>query len=400
MVLDDTQIDSGAGAASCGSFHPVPLQFEGKFLLIHRRWGQQRSLHPVTEPRRDLPLSPRDRLEVLGAAGLALCLPVAYGDDQTQLLPLAHRKGLRHLFIGSRHPAGVHPQILGLQHQMLAVIAALLLKPLSLRTHKGNVVGNAAEKAVVGQKAAESLALVDHKLNVQTAIQSTTTAIDSSKVKASNMALNVNTATAQDTTVTLNITTPADSNVAPPSQLINTQNENTVIFSMDIDGAVDASPEEGKQLKIPVQITLPVPAGINPAFLVILHEKSEGDWEELTLPHVYEEDGQWYATFNVHSFSHYAMGEKALTAQAEGTTVTLQAHLPTKGVQTQYLCAVYSAQGQMLGMGVLQPQSDDQLVITLAQDVPAGATMKIFAPDAGSGWAVHSEPAPVTIVSK
>ncbi|MBQ6711622.1 MAG: leucine-rich repeat protein [Clostridia bacterium] len=241
---------------------------------------------------------------------------------------------------------------------------------------------------------------VKSKLNVQTAIQSTTTAIDSSKVKASNMALNVNTATAQDTTVTLNITTPADPNVAPPSQLINTQNENTVIFSMDIDGAVDASPAEGKQLKIPVQITLPVPAGINPAFLVILHEKSEDDWEELTLPHVYEEDGQWYATFNVHSFSHYAMGEKALTAQAEGNTVTLQAHLPTKGVQTQYLCAVYSAQGQMLGVGVLQPQSDDQLVITLDQEVPAGATMLIFAPDAGSGWSVHSAPATATIVSE
>jgi len=133
---------------------------------------------------------------------------------------------------------------------------------------------------------------------------------------------------------------------------------------------------------------------------VILHQKSPTEWEELSLPHVYEKGGQWYATFAVTSFSNYAMGERSLTAQAEGSTVTLQAHLPTNGVQTQYLCAVYSAQGQMLGMGVLQPQSDDQLVITLAQDVPAGATMKIFAPDAGSGWAVHSEPAPVTIVSK
>ena len=242
---------------------------------------------------------------------------------------------------------------------------------------------------------------VKSKLSVTTKVEvDSSIAMDKTKIKAVNMALNINMDAPPQDPVTLNITTPADPNVVPPSQLINTQNENTVIFSMDIDGAVDASPAEGKQLKIPVQITLPVPAGINPAFLVILHEKSDGDWEELTLPHVYEEDGQWYATFNVHSFSHYAMGEKALTAQAEGNTVTLQAHLPTKGVQTSYLCAVYSAQGQMLGVGVLKPQSDDKLVITLDQEVPAGATMLIFAPDAGSGWAVHSEPAPVTIVSK
>lgn len=218
---------------------------------------------------------------------------------------------------------------------------------------------------------------------------------------AANMALNVDTDKADGNTVTtvqLNIAAAADS-VQPDASKIDA--DSALVFSMNIENAADADKSNNStDLKIPVQITLPVPAGINPAFLVILHEKSENDWEELTLPHVYEEDGQWYATFNVHSFSHYAMGEKALTAQAEGNTVTLQAHLPTKGVQTRYLCAVYSAQGQMLGMGVLQPQSDDQLVITLAQDVPAGATMLIFAPDAGSGWSVHSAPAPVTINSK
>lgn len=224
--------------------------------------------------------------------------------------------------------------------------------------------------------------------------------LDGLSFTAANMALNVDTAKADGETVTtvqLNIAAAADS-VQPDASKIDA--DSALVFSMNIENAVDASPEEGKQLKIPVQITLPVPAGINPAFLVILHEKSDGDWEELTLPHAYEEDGQWYATFNVHSFSHYAMGEKALTAQAEGNTVTLQAHLPTKGVQTSYLCAVYSAQGQMVGVGVLKPQSDDKLVITLDQEVPAGATMLIFAPDAGSGWSVHSEPATVTIVSK
>ena len=45
-------------------------------------------------------------------------------------------------------------------------------------------------------------------------------------------------------------------------------------------------------------------------------------------------------------------------------------------------------------------ENPDKLVITLDQEVPAGATMLIFAPDAGSGWSVHSAPATATIVSE
>lgn len=217
---------------------------------------------------------------------------------------------------------------------------------------------------------------------------------------AVNMALNVDPDKADGeskTTVQLNIAA-AEETVQPDAARIDTSN--ALVFSMDIVNVADVDDtNDNTDLMIPVQITLPIPGNINPNFLVILHEKSDGEWEELTLPHVFQDaEGQWYATFSVTSFSNYAMGEKALTAKAEGKTITLKAHLSTSGVQTQYLCAVYSVQGQMLGMGVLQPQSDDALVITLAQDVPEDATMQIFAPDTGAGWTVHSAPASVTIV--
>jgi len=218
---------------------------------------------------------------------------------------------------------------------------------------------------------------------------------------AANMALNVDVEAAKEntetTTVQLNIS-DAKNDVIPPSTLIDTQKNNTLVFSMDIENAVDADPEtDSMDLKIPVQITLPIPKDINRAFLVILHEKSDGTWEELFLPHVFQNGGQWYATFNVTSFSNYAMGEKSITAEVSGNTVTLEAHLPAVGTDTQYLCAVYSAQDQMLGMDILQPWANERMVITLDQPVPAGAYVKIFAPDAGDGWAVHSDAITVEI---
>ena len=218
---------------------------------------------------------------------------------------------------------------------------------------------------------------------------------------AANMALNVDVEAAKEntetTTVQLNIS-DAKNDVIPPSTLIDTQKNNTMVFSMSIENTVDADPDTtSMDLKIPVQITLPIPKDINRAFLVILHEKSDGTWEELFLPHVFQKGGQWYATFNVTSFSNYAMGEQNITAKADSNTVTVDAHLPTSGKNTQYLCAVYSSTHQLLGMDILQPQAEEALVITLETDVPAGAYLKIFAPDTGDGWAIHSDAAKVNI---
>lgn len=61
------------------------------------------------------------------------------------------------------------------------------------------------------------------------------------------------------------------------------------------------------KLKIPITITLPVPANINPDRLVILHYKSNGTYEVLNLN--IAGDGQT-ATFTITSFSIFAFAEQ------------------------------------------------------------------------------------------
>ncbi|MBR5285110.1 MAG: hypothetical protein IKU27_08705, partial [Clostridia bacterium] len=216
------------------------------------------------------------------------------------------------------------------------------------------------------------------------------------EIGVANMALNIDmdkAAEATETTqVTLNVA-DAKGAVNLPETLIDTQKNNTMVFSMDIPNAKDANPEApGRQLLVPVQITLPIPADINRSFLVVLHEKSDGTWEELFMPHIFEKNGQWYATFNVTSFSNFAFGERAVTAVAEGRAVTIEtAHLPTCGEDTQFICAVYSQEGQMLGMEMFEPWAESEVEIVLDQPVPAGAYLKIFAVDSGNGWTVPSD---------
>lgn len=254
-------------------------------------------------------------------------------------------------------------------------------------------------------KLAELEEIVKDQLNVETKVEVNENLAnrfegDVPEIKASNMAINVDleeAAAAQKTEVKLTVSAAGD--VQLPAQLIDTQKDNTMVFSMDLENAKDADDDasNGRQLLVPVQITLPIPRDINRSFLVVLHQKSNGTWEELFLPHVFEKNGQWFATFSVTSFSNYAIGEKKITAEAEGNVVTVEAHLPTCGTETTYMCAVYSADGQMLGMGMLKPWAEEALEIELKQDVPADAYVRIFAPDTGADWAAPSEAIEVKI---
>ena len=76
-----------------------------------------------------------------------------------------------------------------------------------------------------------------------------------------------------------------------------------VKFSMTLENVED--PEE---LKVPVKITLPIPASINPEFVVIFHYHVDGTHEVLH-PHVYEDNGKFYADFVLTSFSDFAITE-------------------------------------------------------------------------------------------
>lgn len=93
-----------------------------------------------------------------------------------------------------------------------------------------------------------------------------------------------------------------------------------VKFSMTLDNVAD--PEN---LEVPVKVTIPVPDGVNPNFLVILHYKQNGEIEELMDgigAHVYKEGGQWYASFVLTSFSDFAITQFAEKTEDNGGLTT------------------------------------------------------------------------------
>jgi len=167
---------------------------------------------------------------------------------------------------------------------------------------------------------------------------------------------------------------------------------------MDIPQAEDKDTSTaGLQLAVPVKITLPIPGNINPAFLVVLHyQQSTGTWEELMWPHIYQERGKWFATFVVDSMSPFALAERQITAIAYDDGIEVSAYLPTAGEETRYLCALYSADGQMLGMTMLDPHSSEYQWIGV-DGVTDDMVLQVLSVDTGDGWVPLSEPQQVTI---
>ena len=100
-------------------------------------------------------------------------------------------------------------------------------------------------------------------------------------------------------TVTLNIGKPENADDVIPAIYSNVA---AVKFSMDLDGVENAS-----DLTVPVKITFPVPAGINPDYLVILHYSITETAPELINPYVFNKGTQWYASFTLDHFSDFVM---------------------------------------------------------------------------------------------
>ncbi len=94
--------------------------------------------------------------------------------------------------------------------------------------------------------------------------------------------------------------------------VINEQQHNAVQFSMKLNGAIDKDDKEEatQQLIVPVVIDMPVPAGINPNFLVVLHKLWDGTIEQMW-PYVYWHESNlcFHARFVVDSFSDFALLE-------------------------------------------------------------------------------------------
>ena len=126
---------------------------------------------------------------------------------------------------------------------------------------------------------------------------------DASKV--SIVGANLNNSASETDPIKLVLDKPAKEDVIPEAY----NNSVAVRFSMTLDNVAD--PEN---LEVPVKINIPIPSNINPDFLVILHYHANGDMEELW-PYIYEENGQYFASFVLTSFSDFVMTEAYLNSE-------------------------------------------------------------------------------------
>lgn len=113
--------------------------------------------------------------------------------------------------------------------------------------------------------------------------------------------------------IALNIGRPREDHVRDE----NFNNTLAVDFSMELENVADTH-----DLAVPVKVTLPIPAGINPEFLAVLHYPYGGNYCKEVIHTVFEKDGQWYASFVLNSFSDFTLTEKG--TQGDGPAIVVQ----------------------------------------------------------------------------
>ena len=143
----------------------------------------------------------------------------------------------------------------------------------------------------------DQLAQLEENFGLSAGIEVTEDAVDFDPSQVSVIGAGLNGSAVNAAPVTLVIDKPEGENVIPEAY----NNSVAVSFSMDLTNV-----EDTENLKVPVKITLPIPASINHNFLVILHYHANGTVEEIQ-PHVYWEYGQFYASFVLTSFSDFVM---------------------------------------------------------------------------------------------
>ncbi|MBE6994311.1 MAG: hypothetical protein E7423_06715 [Ruminococcaceae bacterium] len=192
---------------------------------------------------------------------------------------------------------------------------------------------------------------------------------DEAEVSMAGAALNVD----PGQSVTLTVDAPGEELVA--SAML----KNAIRFGMTLtDGTgADLTPTGG-YLRVPAKLTLPVPDGVNPDFLVVIHHHADGRNEEL-FPYVHEKDGRWYATFVVTSFSDFTLAEKC-QYKAVGTGDGVEVTLTFTGEDVTALCAAYDGSGRLLAAESVDAMGEEQTV-TLSCTARDVRTVKVFALD-------------------
>ena len=158
---------------------------------------------------------------------------------------------------------------------------------------------------------------------------------------------------------------------ADESSIVPNLYKNAVKFSMTLDNAGDSS-----DLKIPVEIILPIPESRDTSSLTVLHFKKDGSCEEIQRPRVFTENGKKYVSIIVTSFSDFAIAERGFDIESinvNGKTVKVY----TGGAEGTLTVPVYNESGRMLESISVKAGSRSEVTLTLEKLVP-GSTIKMF----------------------
>lgn len=152
---------------------------------------------------------------------------------------------------------------------------------------------------------------------------------------------------------------------------------NTVSFSMTMEGVANAN-----NLAVPVQITLPVPEGIDTSKLVIFHH--HGGTTETVPFQIIEKDGKTFAVFCVAGFSDFTMTESVSGVSLGRLTVNEDGSGSVKASGSGFTLAVasYDEYGKMLEMKTFSVSGSQ----TVPFQLTPGQTVKAFALAADGSW--------------
>lgn len=175
MALGDAEVDvrvANEGETVAGLHHGLAIscggqELEAEALLIDGCGRKQSGLNAKAKPCGRRGIGVAHLLHALDFMLHALRLPVSDGDAACHLLARRKRERFSHLIICKSHPAGVEPERLRQQHNLLTIISDAFAKRGRLRPSHNQIIAHAGELAVLGETALESLRLVLHQLDVQ-----------------------------------------------------------------------------------------------------------------------------------------------------------------------------------------------------------------------------------------
>lgn len=162
------------------------------------------------------------------------------------------------------------------------------------------------------------------------------------------------------------------------NHVIPEQFANTVQIRMDLYKGEENITAEHQELAVPVKIRMPVPEGINPDFLVILHHRADGTVSEILHPYLTREGDKPYANFVLTSFSDFTFAEEQLAAVRTGAGVNVTAKLPDGAETKTVVCAAYDANGKMLAAESAATFTDGKANVSLLCAPDAVSCVRAF----------------------